>query len=136
MRKNVFAYIVILLVFGLGIYWTLQAGKRWESRGPAGSGPSVAAVSSAGASSPAVGGKSPEEAAGVKGALRERLQEPLSLLLAQVILIVLLARIFGAWFVKMGQPAVIGEMVAGIVLGPSVAGALFPGMPGFTPTKR
>src|SRR5260370_26250606 len=106
MRKNLFAYIVILLVFGLVIYWTLQAGKRWESRGPAGSGPGVAAASSAGASLPAVGGKSPAEAARVMGALRERLREPLSLLLAQVILIGLLARVFGAWFVKIGQPEV------------------------------
>lgn len=127
MRKNLFAYVLILLVFGLGIYWILQAGSRLESHTLAGSAPGVAADSSAPASLPAAGAKTPDEAAGAVGALRERLQEPLSLLLAQVILIVLLARIFGAWFVKMGQPAVIGEMVAGIVLGPSVAGVLLPG---------
>src|SRR4029077_57977 len=58
--------------------------------------------------------------------LLDNLHAPLSLLLVQLILIVLLARIFGALFVKLGQPAVIGEMVAGIVLGPSVVGNLFP----------
>jgi len=52
-------------------------------------------------------------------------------LLMQLILIVFLARIFGALFVRLGQPAVIGEMLAGIALGPSLLGALFPGAFGF-----
>jgi Kef-type K+ transport system membrane component KefB len=54
------------------------------------------------------------------------LRAPLSLLLVQLILIVLLARIFGALAWRAGQPAVIGEMVAGLVLGPSVLGSLWP----------
>ena len=43
-----------------------------------------------------------------------------------MILIVIAARLVGLLFLKMGQPAVIGEMVAGIILGPSLLGALFP----------
>jgi predicted Kef-type K+ transport protein len=58
--------------------------------------------------------------------LRDNLRDPLSLLLVQLILIVLLARIFGALFTRFGQPSVIGEMIAGIVLGPSVVGTLAP----------
>jgi Kef-type K+ transport system membrane component KefB len=63
--------------------------------------------------------------------LRDNLHDPLSLLLVQLIMIVLLARVFGALFVKLGQPAVIGEMTAGIILGPSLFGTLFPGAFGF-----
>ena len=38
----------------------------------------------------------------------------------------LTCRLFGWLFQKIGQPTVIGEIVAGIVLGPSVLGNLFP----------
>lgn len=48
------------------------------------------------------------------------------LLLLQVIVILIFAR-FVAWlFTKMGQPSVIGEILAGIILGPSVVGWLWP----------
>ena len=56
------------------------------------------------------------------------LQHPLPLLLFQIITIVLVARIFGWIFRKIGQPSVIGEIIAGIVLGPSLFGLYFPDM--------
>lgn len=52
--------------------------------------------------------------------------EPLAILLIQIISIILVARIFGWFFRKIGQPTVIGEMVAGIFLGPSLVGLFFP----------
>lgn len=42
--------------------------------------------------------------------------------------LVIVARVFGALFVRLRQPRVIGEMVAGVALGPSVLGALAPGV--------
>ena len=36
------------------------------------------------------------------------------------------AQLFGAWMVRWKQPAVIGEILAGVVLGPTVLGALWP----------
>ena len=48
-------------------------------------------------------------------------------LLLQLAIIVVAARACGALFQKLRQPAVVGEMVAGIVLGPSLLGHLFPG---------
>ena len=54
------------------------------------------------------------------------LQHPLAILLAQIVTIIVVARIFGWLFRKIGQPSVMGEMVAGIVLGPSLVGAHFP----------
>lgn len=56
----------------------------------------------------------------------ENLQHPLAILLAQIVTIILVARLFGWFFRKIGQPSVIGEMIAGIVLGPSLVGMYFP----------
>lgn len=58
--------------------------------------------------------------------MQHNLQHPLALLLAQIITIILVARVFGWIFRKIGQPSVIGEMIAGIVLGPSLVGLYFP----------
>jgi len=58
--------------------------------------------------------------------LFHNLQHPLALLLVQIITIVMVARIFGWIFRKIGQPSVIGEIIAGIVLGPSLFGLYFP----------
>ena len=53
-------------------------------------------------------------------------QDPLAILLAQIIMIILVARLFGWFFKKIGQPSVIGEIIAGIALGPSLLGMYFP----------
>jgi Kef-type K+ transport system membrane component KefB len=58
--------------------------------------------------------------------LDKNFHEPLAILLIQIIAIILVARVFGWFFRKIGQPTVIGEMVAGIVLGPSLVGLYFP----------
>jgi Kef-type K+ transport system membrane component KefB len=58
--------------------------------------------------------------------LTQNLQHPLAILLAQIITIIVVARFFGWVFRKIGQPSVIGEIIAGIVLGPSLLGLYFP----------
>ena len=58
--------------------------------------------------------------------LYQTLQQPICLLLLQMLLIVLVSRLFGLLFVRFKQPAVIGEILAGIFLGVSVLGAVFP----------
>jgi Kef-type K+ transport system membrane component KefB len=54
------------------------------------------------------------------------LEHPLAILLLQIITIIIVARFFGWIFRKIGQPTVIGEIIAGIFLGPSVVGMYFP----------
>jgi Kef-type K+ transport system membrane component KefB len=54
------------------------------------------------------------------------LHHPLAILLAQISTIIVVARFFGWVFRKIGQPSVIGEIIAGIVLGPSLLGLYFP----------
>ena len=58
--------------------------------------------------------------------IEHNLKHPLAILLAQIITIIVVARFFGWMFRKIGQPTVIGEIIAGIVLGPSLVGFYFP----------
>lgn len=61
-----------------------------------------------------------------KNLLMHHVESTIGILLLQIITILIAVRIFGWLFLKIGQPTVIGEIVAGIVLGPSVLGHLFP----------
>src|SRR5690606_33568025 len=56
----------------------------------------------------------------------DNLHHPLALLLFQIVAIVIVARIFGWFLNKIGQPLVIGESNVGIVLRPSLFGMYFP----------
>ena len=58
--------------------------------------------------------------------MQQNLQHPLAILLVQIITIVLIARFVGWIFKRIGQPSVIGEIIAGIALGPSFFGSYFP----------
>lgn len=66
-----------------------------------------------------------------KNSVTKNVGSKLSVLLFQVVLILLVVRLFSSLFQFIGQPGVIGEIVAGIVLGPSLFGLLFPGAYGF-----
>src|SRR5260370_20263569 len=45
---------------------------------------------------------------------------------AQVLLLIAVGRLLGEWMQRIGQPAVIGQLLAGIILVPSVFGAIWP----------
>jgi Kef-type K+ transport system membrane component KefB len=60
-----------------------------------------------------------------------RLSGPLPRLLLQLLAVLGLAKLAGLLLRRLGQPAVIGEMVAGIVLGPSLFGWLLPAAQGW-----
>lgn len=115
MRKSLFVYLDSLLIFGAGIFAALDRGKRMEG--------GRAAV-------PAIEASAPQTAP-ASGGLLGTLHNPLPLLLLQLITIVLTARLLGALFHRIGQPPVIGEIVAGILLGPSLLGAIAPGVSTF-----
>jgi K+:H+ antiporter len=63
--------------------------------------------------------------------LSENLGHPLSLLLLQIITIVLSSKLLASLVSKIGQPLVIGEIIAGILLGPSVLGHFWPQLSNF-----
>jgi len=48
------------------------------------------------------------------------------MLLIQIVFVMLSAKLLGAAFNRLGQPQVVGEMIAGFMLGPVVLGQLFP----------
>jgi len=54
------------------------------------------------------------------------LSHPVGLILAQIITILIVSRIFAFIFHKIHQPSVIGEIIAGIALGPSLLGVISP----------
>ncbi len=58
--------------------------------------------------------------------LVEDVGQPLSTLLLQIVVILLAVRFFGWICQKIGQPTVVGEIFAGVVLGPSLLGHYFP----------
>lgn len=61
-----------------------------------------------------------------KESMLHNLAEPVAMMLIQIIAILLVARVAGWIFIKMGQPTVIGEILAGIILGPSLLGYFSP----------
>lgn len=60
----------------------------------------------------------------------QHLSSPLGLFLLQLLVLLLVAKGAGALLKRMGQPAVIGEMAAGLMMGPLVLGSLLPGLHG------
>jgi len=55
------------------------------------------------------------------------LEKTLLLLCADLAIIIGAARLFGWLFGKVGQPPVVGEILAGVILGPSLLGRFYPG---------
>ncbi|HEY2962981.1 MAG TPA: cation:proton antiporter [Pyrinomonadaceae bacterium] len=56
----------------------------------------------------------------------QNFRSPLSVLFIQIIVILAAAGLFSRLFRRINQPPVMGEMIAGIILGPSVLGFFFP----------
>lgn len=107
--KNTIFYLVVTGCFSVLMYWIITKGKMLEAT------------------------EVIEKPASGKGSwtdfltsMQHNFQEPLAILLAQIVTIILVARFFGWVFRKIGQPSVIGEIIAGIVLGPSLLGMYFP----------
>ncbi|MBY0524573.1 MAG: cation:proton antiporter [Gemmataceae bacterium] len=62
----------------------------------------------------------------VQGLRRVHVEEVLLPILVQLVVIILAARGFAVLLRRVGQPSVVGEVVAGLLLGPSVLGRFFP----------
>jgi len=62
------------------------------------------------------------------GALLQLGEHHIGLFLLQVLLVLGLARGLGCLFERIGQPALVGELLAGVALGPSLLGRVAPGV--------
>ncbi len=109
--KQLILYAAMILVFGVLIFFLLQNGKTLDhSTSP------VPELTKGIVSESSLG----------RNIFQTNLQEALPQLLLQVIVIIAATQLLGSLFKKIGQPSVIGETVAGIILGPSLLGLLFP----------
>ncbi len=106
--KNGLFYIIVTGGFTALIFWIVSKGKLLESSDV------VAPVSNSNYFNQFL------------ESLTHNLKHPLAILLLQIITIIIVARLFGWIFRKIGQPSVIGEIIAGIFLGPSLVGMYFP----------
>jgi Kef-type K+ transport system membrane component KefB len=117
-RRNIkiwLYYLALLLLFGVLTYILFLKGEAYESH-------AEIAKHIVPSSSKAIG-----SGFGLfKISLLANVAEPVAMLLLQIISILIISRIFGYLFAKIGQPTVIGEILAGIVLGPSVLGMVSP----------
>ena len=117
--KNFTFYVLMVVICGLLIAWLIKLGSRFEtSVPPKFSQENTPSLLSEGFSI-------------FVRTIHFNIQTPVAMLLLQVIAILFFARIFGYLFVKIGQPSVIGEIVAGIVLGPSLLNHFLPGVASF-----
>jgi Kef-type K+ transport system membrane component KefB/nucleotide-binding universal stress UspA family protein len=46
--------------------------------------------------------------------------------IAQIVVLMIVGRLLGEFMLRLGQPAVMGQLIAGLILGPSLFGALLP----------
>lgn len=113
-RRSILFYAFTLIFFGALIYWLIDEGSRLR--------PNLAeelAIAAKGAPT----GNAFEQ---FQVTLQGNLHHSLAMLLLQIVAIVSVARGFAFLFAKLGQPSVIGEIVAGIMLGPSILGYWMP----------
>jgi Kef-type K+ transport system membrane component KefB len=130
-NKSLLLYPFILIVFALGMFIAVERGSTLDTARITEHPSSVAELRRVDASRITLPALQPSSGVGPSASLlanlRQNFEDPLTRLFVQLILIVLAARVCGGLMRKAGQPAVIGEMVAGILLGPSLMGWLWPG---------
>ncbi|WP_294319222.1 cation:proton antiporter [uncultured Chryseobacterium sp.] len=107
--RNIIFYISTIIVFSCLMYFFIIEGQTLEA------GENIITKTNSGSSWE-----------NFSESFKTNLHHPLALLLAQIVTIILVARLFGWICMKIRQPSVIGEMIAGIVLGPSLLGMYFP----------
>ncbi len=112
MKRASLYYLVTLVVAVIAIPSLLRLGSSL----PQPEGVKVAAEAA---------GVAPVE--GMVASLKTNFEHPLGHLFLQLVVIIAASQLMGRAFTRVGQPAVVGEMAAGILLGPSLFGLLAPG---------
>lgn len=108
-RHNYVIYITMMIVFGALIFFALAHGEKFSYIEPA-----------------LRHSRNVSPFGMFLQVITHNLQHPIVILLFQIIVILVVVRLFSFLFKYIGQPGVIGEIVAGIALGPSLLGHFFP----------
>ena len=121
MNRNLIFYVLTIAIFGSLLWFVFNQGAKLEE-----------IQSSQTSAQNQVAATAPGSAIPVFfRSLSENLEHPLSLLLIQIVVILLSSKLLASLVSKIGQPVVIGEVIAGILLGPSVLGHFWPGVSEF-----
>ena len=118
MTRNVLLYMGIVGVFAGAIWLLILLGDQLPFTAQPGA-----------VASPEISGATPSGENLLPAKPQSRYS--FSLLLLQTIVILAIARTFGVLATKVGQQPVIGEIIAGIFLGPSLLGWMWPGATAF-----
>lgn len=118
MKRVSLFYLFLLVAVSVSILGVLQLGTSLPAPDGEASRDLVGAVTPGGDGS---------ALSGLVAGLQANFEHPLSRLFLQLLVIIAVSRLISRLFTSMGQPAVVGEMAAGILLGPSLFGLLTPG---------
>jgi Kef-type K+ transport system membrane component KefB len=106
MQRRVLVYAIVIAASVAAIAGLLQLGESWF---PASN---VATIGGTAGATPLTSA--------------DALRRPLALLIIQLLVIVLATQMVGSLATVLRQPAVVGEIAAGLLLGPSLVGQLWP----------
>jgi Kef-type K+ transport system membrane component KefB len=119
-KRAALFYFFVACAVGVGVFFILRAGNQLSP-------PITRVFPHSTPITPQLSGAADYSfSASVKSSLRDNANDPLSRLFLQLFIIVVLSYVVGWIFARFGQPAVVGEMMAGVLLGPSIFGLLAP----------
>jgi hypothetical protein len=122
MKRTAFYYFFMVAALGLGIFFILRAGNQL----PAPTAFQLSTESSSQITPHLTGAGDYSFSAAVESNLRDNANDPLTRLFLQLFVVTSVSYLVGWIFTRFEQPAVVGEMMAGVLLGPSVFGLLTP----------
>jgi Kef-type K+ transport system membrane component KefB len=120
LRETAWLYLTVVTVVGVGILFSLYAGAHLLP--PVTASPQILVSQEGAHRADAIRSSAPTVIAG----LARNASTGLSRLILQLAIILSVSSAVGWVFTRFGQPAVLGEMTAGILLGPSLFGLVAP----------
>src|SRR5437773_12150231 len=121
MKRTALYYFFMIAALGFGIFFILRAGNQLPA-------PALQrSIQSSSRIAPHFTGVGDYSfSAAVESSLSDNANDPLTRLFLQLFIVTSVSYLVGWIFTRFGQPSVVGEMMAGVLLGPSVFGLLAP----------
>src|SRR5438093_11684652 len=120
MKRTAPFYFFVVSAVALGMFFILRAGNQLPAPAP------LSPQSSSQITPHLPSAADYSFSASVESTLLANANDPLSRLFLQLFIVILVSYLVGWIFTRFGQPAVVGEMMAGVPLGPSAFGLLAP----------
>src|SRR2546423_13334983 len=116
MKRHAQLYLLIVTVVGCGIFYILHLGSHLPAPGSPNLRPTIEHVT--GGDATLLGS--------LVSSLGQNSSDPLTRLFLQLFVVIVASYVVGWIFTRCGQPSVVGEMMAGVLLGPSFFGFFAP----------